>query len=92
VFDPFFTTRETGSGLGLAIAHRIIDAHDGTITVGASPEGGACFEVSLPRARSRESNEQGPTGKPVGLVSHRSRSQVTDPCRTGFRSSPKERS
>jgi len=92
VFDPFFTTRETGTGLGLAIAHRIIDAHEGTIRVGASPEGGASFEVSLPRARSRESNEQGTAGKPTGSVSHWSGSQVTDPCRRGFRSNPKERS
>lgn len=54
VFDPFFTTREMGTGLGLAIAHRIIDAHGGTITLGSAPEGGASFEVSLPRAKRLE--------------------------------------
>ena len=57
VFDPFFTTRETGTGLGLAIVHGIIEAHDGTITVGCSPEGGASFEVSLPRAGTSESDD-----------------------------------
>ena len=57
VFDPFFTTRETGTGLGLAIVHGIIEAHEGTITLGRSPEGGASFEVSLPRAGKLESDE-----------------------------------
>ncbi|HTW95696.1 MAG TPA: ATP-binding protein [Tepidisphaeraceae bacterium] len=47
IFNPFFTTRETGTGLGLAIVHRIVEAHDGTISVSSSPEGGALFEIRL---------------------------------------------
>ena len=46
IFNPFFTTRDTGTGLGLAIVHRILDAHDGTISV--RNDGGAVFELDLP--------------------------------------------
>jgi len=60
VFEPF--TRlpgvrrdgATGTGLGLAIAQRITAAHDGTITAGEGPGGGARFTVSLP-ARTDDS-------------------------------------
>ncbi len=37
-----------GSGLGLAIVAEIVAAHDGTVTVGESPWGGARFVVELP--------------------------------------------
>jgi signal transduction histidine kinase len=47
IFNPFFTTKETGTGLGLAIVHRIVEAHEGTITAGNAPEGGAVFEIRI---------------------------------------------
>ena len=47
IFNPFFTTKETGTGLGLAIVHRVVEAHDGTITAGNSPGGGARFEIRV---------------------------------------------
>jgi signal transduction histidine kinase len=37
-----------GTGLGLAIVRAIADAHGGTVTAGASPEGGARIELELP--------------------------------------------
>ena len=43
----------TGAGLGLAIAKKIVDAHNGSISVtnlsGKDGETGACFSVALPR-------------------------------------------
>ena len=48
IFNPFFTTKPRGSGLGLAIVRKIVDAHDGRITVGAPPTGGTRFRVVLP--------------------------------------------
>lgn len=49
IFDPFFTTRPTGTGLGLAIANRIVEEHDGKISVTSSyPGGGSTFKISLP--------------------------------------------
>jgi signal transduction histidine kinase len=47
IFNPFFTTKETGTGLGLAIVHRIVEAHDGTITVRNASGGGASFEMRI---------------------------------------------
>ncbi|MGO4956640.1 HAMP domain-containing sensor histidine kinase [Luteococcus sp. Sow4_B9] len=54
VFERFVRLQESrsrddgGSGIGLAIVQQIIQGHDGTITVGESPLGGALFEVRLP--------------------------------------------
>ncbi|MFE3137420.1 ATP-binding protein [Streptomyces scopuliridis] len=39
-----------GAGLGLAIARDVAARHDGTLTVGRAPEGGALFELRLPRS------------------------------------------
>ena len=56
VFEAFFRgdpsrQRDTGgSGLGLAIVAAIATAHDGTVSAGNRPEGGAVFTVRLPLA------------------------------------------
>src|SRR5205823_11818531 len=47
IFNPFFTTKEMGTGLGLPIVHRVIDAHDGTITASNPPGGGAQIEIRI---------------------------------------------
>jgi signal transduction histidine kinase len=46
--DPFFTTRPSGTGLGLAIVDRIIDAHDGEISITSTPRGGTNVSVFFP--------------------------------------------
>jgi signal transduction histidine kinase len=48
IFSPFFTTKPRGSGLGLAIVRKIVDAHDGRITLSVPPAGGTRFRVALP--------------------------------------------
>ncbi|EFH13460.1 response regulator [Teichococcus cervicalis] len=55
IFEPFFTTKPVGAGtgLGLAIAYNVIQAHDGTISVGTGPEGGASFVISVPMQQGR---------------------------------------
>ncbi len=47
IFNPFFTTKESGTGLGLAIVHRVVEAHDGTITASNLDSGGAKFEIRI---------------------------------------------
>ncbi len=55
IFNPFFTTKDTGTGLGLSIVHRIIEAHNGSITVGKSSDtDGAVFTIKLPLCQRQE--------------------------------------
>ncbi len=58
MFNPFFTTRHSGTGLGLAIVHRIMDAHQGSISVRNNSERGATVELTLPVA-SRQDESAG---------------------------------
>lgn len=46
-FQPFFTTRSRGTGLGLAIVQKIVLTHNGRVSVGESPDGGASIRLSF---------------------------------------------
>ena len=56
IFKSFFTTKAdenspsgySGSGLGLAFCKRIIDAHNGCISVESKPGEGSTFQITLP--------------------------------------------
>jgi PAS domain S-box-containing protein len=48
VFEPFFTTRAQGTGLGLPIAKRIIDQHQGSISLHPERPRGTRATVVLP--------------------------------------------
>lgn len=49
VFSPFYSKKESGTGLGLSIVHRIANAHEGAVRYWNRPEGGAVFELRVPR-------------------------------------------
>src|SRR5262249_4477053 len=55
-----------GAGLGLAICRELVELHRGSIAVGASPDGGARFEVRLPLHGAL-----GRTDEPGGAVAGR---------------------
>lgn len=48
MFNPFYTTKEKGTGLGLSIVYRILEQHQGRITLTNVLEGGVRAEVLLP--------------------------------------------
>jgi signal transduction histidine kinase len=49
IFRPFVTSKRSGTGLGLALVQKIVVFHNGRVVAGASPLGGATFQVTLPR-------------------------------------------
>jgi signal transduction histidine kinase len=50
IFRPFFTAKRSGTGLGLALVQKIIVFHNGRVSVGTAPQGGASLQIVLPLA------------------------------------------
>ena len=48
IFEPFVTHKADGTGLGLAITHRIIQAHQGTISLESALNTGTVLMITLP--------------------------------------------
>jgi len=48
VFDPFFSTKSEGRGLGLALVARIVESHQGAVTLESNPGAGTRFRLWLP--------------------------------------------
>ena len=49
-FEPYVTSKPGGSGLGLAICRKIVEEHDGRISISNHPAGGAEVLIMLPLA------------------------------------------
>ena len=48
IFTPFFTTKEGGIGLGLCIVYRVIQAHQGSISINSIWGHGTTVSIQLP--------------------------------------------
>ncbi len=48
VFTPFYTRKSNGTGLGMAITKKIIEEHDGKISIHSKPGAGTEILISLP--------------------------------------------
>jgi signal transduction histidine kinase len=49
IFEPFYTTKDKGTGLGLAIVFKIINKHNGRITIQSEEGKGTTFTITLPK-------------------------------------------
>ncbi|TVR65341.1 MAG: hypothetical protein EA422_04460 [Gemmatimonadales bacterium] len=56
IWEPDFTTRRKGTGLGLPLVRQVVEHHGGRVSAGNRRDGGALFQVDLPR-----------TGPPMGF-------------------------
>ncbi|MCK5579092.1 MAG: two-component sensor histidine kinase, partial [Planctomycetes bacterium] len=48
IFNVYYSTKKTGTGLGLPTARRIIEEHNGFISVQSEVGKGSCFIIRLP--------------------------------------------
>jgi nitrogen fixation/metabolism regulation signal transduction histidine kinase len=52
-FEPYVTTKSHGTGLGLAIVKKIIEEHEGIITIENVKNSGALINIQLPISKSK---------------------------------------
>jgi signal transduction histidine kinase/pSer/pThr/pTyr-binding forkhead associated (FHA) protein len=65
LFELFHSTKgNRGTGLGLAVARKIIDEHEGTISVRTAPGEGTAFVVRLPAHHQNIADPAGTHGPP----------------------------
>jgi signal transduction histidine kinase len=51
--EPFYTTKEKGTGLGLMTCYKIIESHNGQLTIDSEINEGTTIEIILPTITQR---------------------------------------
>jgi signal transduction histidine kinase len=46
--EPFYTTKQNGNGLGLMVTKKIVEEHEGALTIQSELEKGTCVTIHLP--------------------------------------------
>jgi len=46
--EPFYSLKENGTGLGLMVCHRIIETHNGTMSIQSKLKEGTVVEIEIP--------------------------------------------
>ncbi|RJP14961.1 MAG: PAS domain S-box protein [Candidatus Abyssobacteria bacterium SURF_5] len=62
LFQPFYTTKTTGTGLGLAISRKIVEAHNGRLTIQSKMNKGTTVKIYLPLGLPKASRKGGDSG------------------------------
>ncbi|UOQ47512.1 ATP-binding protein [Gracilibacillus caseinilyticus] len=55
LFEPFSTSKDSGTGLGLNVVRRIIENHNGSISIYKSDHNGTTFKMALPHVKQKSS-------------------------------------
>jgi signal transduction histidine kinase len=48
VLEPFYSTKGSGTGLGLSIAQRVVERHNGRISIESQPHSGTKVRIHVP--------------------------------------------
>jgi nitrogen-specific signal transduction histidine kinase len=53
VFEPYFTTKRSGTGLGLATVKKVVEEHQGHISIASEPDKGTTVTILMPAPRPK---------------------------------------
>jgi len=68
LFQAFFTTKSKGQGLGLAVCKRLVEAHEGSISVESTVGQGTTFTIRMPYPTGEERSDRVPLLQPEPVV------------------------